>query len=169
MSEIMTGVSSRKRKTAGVKRMKRQSLRIDLTPMVDLGFLLITFFIFTTSMSEAKVKEIVMPDDNHKIDMPVAQSGVLTIIPFSSSLVYYYEGEPDKIGANFHKSTMDEIRRVIINKKRFTPQEKMFVIIKPAIVSTYKEVVDILDEMVINDIKRYALTEITSEEESMVK
>ena len=168
MSEIMTGESSRKRKTAGVKRMKRQSLRIDLTPMVDLGFLLITFFIFTTSMSEAKAKDIIMPDDNHKIDMPVPQSGALTIMPFSNNLVYYYEGVLNKDGANFHQSSMDQIRSVIINKKRITSPLNLFVIIKPAKVCTYKEVVGILDEMAINDVKRYALAEITNEEEKMV-
>jgi len=63
MAEIDTSGGGKK-KGPGVKKGKKLSTRIDLTPMVDLGFLLITFFIFTTTMSKPKTMDIKMPNDN---------------------------------------------------------------------------------------------------------
>jgi len=63
---------------------------------------------------------------------------------------------------------MKQIRDVIINKKRSTPEADLVIVIKPGAESTYRDVVDILDEMTINDIKRYALVDITDVESQLV-
>ena len=169
MAEITSGEIRNHRKTMGVKRMKKQTPRIDLTPMVDLGFLLITFFIFTTSMSQPKVMKVVLPDDTGDSPMPIKRSGALTLLPGSNDVVYYYEGCFQVNGINLHPCTIKGIRQIIMNKKNLTPAKNLFVTIKPAKVSSYQNLVDLLDEMTINDIKSYALADITVAEESMVK
>ena len=151
---------------AGVERVKKLSTRIDLTPMVDLGFLLITFFIFTTTMSQPTVMKLAMPDDRGNAT-PTKESSTLTLLPALRGTVYYYEGKPDN--ANFKVTTLKRLRDVIIDKKRRTAANDLFVIIKPANSSVYGDVVNVLDEMTINNVKRYALVDITEKEETLIQ
>src|SRR5690606_1124562 len=119
MAEMDTS-SSEGKKGPGVKKAKKLSTRVDMTPMVDLGFLLITFFIFTASMSEPKALKLNMPkktDDQTK-EMEVSKSGMLTVLLGKDGTVFYYEGELKPDGSNFSRSSIKEIRQVIINKKQ---------------------------------------------------
>ena len=164
MAEISTTRENGNRKTSGVQKLKKQSTRVDLTPMVDLGFLLITFFIFTTSVSQPTAMWLPLPNDSD-IDnqMPTKENGTITLLLGDNHSVYYYEGQLTPV-SSFKNSTIKEIREVIINKKKATAEEDLFVILKPGKESTYNDVVDILDEMTINDVKRYALVDITDAE-----
>lgn len=171
MAEMDTSGGGGHKKGPGVKKAKKASTRVDLTPMVDLGFLLITFFIFTTTMSQPTAMNLFLPKDTDKPEEQnkAKESGALTLLLGSDNRVYYYEGTLDPNGANFKSSTMKQIREIIIGKKRSTNAEDLVIVIKPGQESTYKNVVDILDEMTINDIKRYALVDISEGEESLVK
>src|SRR5476651_1177104 len=93
MAELDTSGGGHK-KGPGVKKGKKLSTRIDLTPMVDLGFLLITFFMYTTTMSKPKTMEINMPyKDPHIIDSTkVKASTALTVLLSKNHRIYYYEG-----------------------------------------------------------------------------
>ncbi len=166
MSELSSTLSNSRRNRIGVKRMVKKAISIDLTPMVDLGFLLITFFIYTTSLSQPKSKNLVMPDDSKRISMPVSKDGVLTLLPGRNGQVFYYEGLLDK---NIHKSQVALIRQVILNKRKSVPPNKFFIIIKPSFQSTYKDLIEVLDEMEINDVKRYAIAEINNMEQELMK
>src|SRR5215510_13346129 len=83
------------KKGPGVKKAKRLSTRVDMTPMVDLGFLLITFFIFTTTMSSPKALNLNMPKDTKKDEElnKAKESGALTIMLGKNNAVFFYEGQ----------------------------------------------------------------------------
>jgi len=156
------------KKGPGVKKAKKLSTKVDMTPMVDLGFLLITFFIFTTTVAQPTAMKLFMPKD---VDKPedqnkVKESGAFTIMLGKEDQVYYYEGlDPTKLQAIGFKG----IRDAILNKKKSTNPEDLVVIIKPTEDATYKNTVDILDEMTIAEIKRYALVDISSDEYQLIK
>jgi len=155
------------KKGPGVKKAKKLSTTVDMTPMVDLGFLLITFFIFTTTMAQPTAMNLFMPKD---VDKPeeqnkVKESGAFTIMLGKQDVVYYYEGlDPLQIKTATFKTIRDEI----IRKKQSTNVEDLVVIIKPTIDATYKNTVDILDEMTINAIKRYAMVDISPQEYQLI-
>jgi biopolymer transport protein ExbD len=174
MAEMDTS-GGHKKKGPGVKKAKKLSTRVDLTPMVDLGFLLITFFIFTTTMSEATAMRLFLPKDADKPkDQNLAkESGALTILLGKDDNVFYYEGILDKSASNWKSSNFssgeDGIRAEIIRKKATTNDKDFVVVIKPSEECTYKNVVDILDEMSINVAKRYALVDISPVEFNLIK
>jgi biopolymer transport protein ExbD len=171
MAEMDTSGGGHK-KGPGVKKGKKLSTRVDLTPMVDLGFLLITFFIFTTTMSQATAMRLFLPKDADKPEdqNKAKQSGVITILLGRDNNVFYYEGELDNSASNFKSSNFKDIRGVLIDKKSRVRDIKDFVvIIKPSDECTYKNVVDILDEMTINVCSKYALVDITDIETLLVK
>ena len=195
MASIDTGGDSGgHKKGPGVKKAKKLSTNVDMTPMVDLGFLLITFFIFTATMSTPSTMRLTMPkDDNKEEDLTeVKQSGALTIMMGKDNQIFYYEGQLAADGANFKSSTYKDIRQVILDKKKAviaahrhdTGCEKIWeknngdrnsckdkdlvVVIKPNDEASYKNSVDVLDEMAINDIKRFAMIDITPQENQFV-
>jgi biopolymer transport protein ExbD len=168
MASIDTGGDNGHKKGPGVKKAKRLSTTLDMTPMVDLGFLLITFFIFTTTMAQPTAMNLFMPKD---VDKPedqnkVKESGAFTIMFGKKDVVYYYEGlDPTKIQTATFKTIRDEI----IRKKQSTNPEDLVIIIKPTEDATYKNTVDILDEMTISEIKRYAMVDISPVEIELVR
>lgn len=171
MAEMDTSGGGGHKKGPGVKKGKKQSTRVDLTPMVDLGFLLITFFIFTTTMSSPTAMKLFMPKDADKPEdqNKAKESGALTILLGKDNNVFYYEGILDPAGANFKSSNFKEIRDVIINKKKSTNSEDFVIVIKPSDECKYKNVIDIMDEMPINEVKRYALVDISEGETQLIK
>jgi biopolymer transport protein ExbD len=194
MASIDTGGGDSHKKGPGVKKAKKLSTRVDMTPMVDLGFLLITFFIFTATMSSPTTMDLNMPKDSDKKEdeTKVKQSGALTIMLGKKDKVYYYEGELAPDGSNFKSTDFGGIRNVIIKKKKDVIasyrtnadceakakakgkpisdcyDEDFVVVIKPTPDATYKNTVDILDEMTINMVKRFAMVKITDVEKGLV-
>ncbi|ULQ58335.1 biopolymer transporter ExbD [Flavihumibacter rivuli] len=170
MAEMDTSSGGGHKKGPGVKKGKKLSTRVDLTPMVDLGFLLITFFIFTTTMSQPTAMRLFLPKDTEKPEEQnkVKASGALTLLLAKNDNIFYYEGELLPDGSNFKSTTFKEVRDVILNKKKSTNPDDFVVVIKPNKESTYKNTVDMLDEMTINDVKRYALVDISPVEEQLI-
>ncbi len=163
-------------KGKGGVKSKKMSTNVDLTPMVDLAFLLITFFMLTTTLQKPQTLQINLPKDiKDEKDRPeVKESKVLTIIPTKDNNVVYYEGitEPTFLNTNYGK---DGIRKIILDKQQKVALEhgskdETIVLIKPDSMSTYKNMVDILDEMSITGVKIYAMADITDiENESVAK
>jgi biopolymer transport protein ExbD len=164
------GGDSGHKKGPGVKKAKRMSTRIDMTPLVDLGFLLITFFIFTTTMSTPSTMDLFMPKDTKQDEElnKAKESGALTIMMGKDNHLYYYEGKLAPDASNFTSSNFKEIRDVIIKKKKNTPIEDLVVVLKPNEEATYKNTVDMLDEMTINQVKRFSLVDISEVENGLI-
>lgn len=196
MASIDTGGGDSHKKGPGVKKAKKLSTRVDMTPMVDLGFLLITFFIFTATMSSPVGMDLNMPKDTNKDDeqTKAKQSGALTVMLGKDNNVYYYEGELAPDGSNFKQTTFKGIRDEIIRKKKAViaaytgnaaceekarekgkdprkscEDEDFIVVIKPTANATYKNTVDILDEMTINNVRRFAMVKIADTEKELVE
>lgn len=167
MAELNQSTTTRHKKVAGVRKSKKLSTRVDLTPMVDLGFLLITFFIFTTTISQPTVLGLKLPKDvPDDIRQKQPESGVLTILLAAREGVYYYEGNRPY---TMQASTLGNIRSVILTKKTSTKPSDFMVILKPSPEANFKNTINILDEMNINDVKRYAMVDISADEYKLMK
>ena len=113
MAELDTSGGGHK-KGPGVKKSKKQSTRVDLTPMVDLGFLLITFFVFTTTMSQSTAMNMNEPKDDSTQQLKVKNSGAMTVLLGKNDQVYYYFGqlEADKLSEQFKSTSFKDIRKL---------------------------------------------------------
>lgn len=145
------------------KRKKAQPL-IDMTPMVDLGFLLITFFIFTSALSEPGKTDLLMPKEGKPID--VKESHALTARLMGNGKVLAYEGRyVDALKQNkLVKTTLDVqtgLGALIRQKQRSmgAHRTRIFYIIEPTESASYSDVVNALDEAAINAIQHYAIVD----------
>ena len=172
MAEIDTSGGGHK-KGPGVKKSKKLSTRVDLTPMVDLGFLLITFFVFTTTMSQATAMNMNEPKDDPDQQLKVKNSGAMTILLGKGNQVYYYFGqlEADKLSEEFKSTNFKDVRKLIVDKKKSTPIDDLMYIIKSDSTSTFANSIDILDEMSICAIPpgHYAEVDITPAEQELIR
>jgi biopolymer transport protein ExbD len=158
----------------GKVRSKKQSTRIDLTAMVDLAFLLITFFIMTTTLAKPKAMDLVMPDKDEKTkdQLPIAASRSLTLLLGSDDKLEWYLGEPGKSAPEVISYGKDGLRKLLIEKGKEV-QEKtgkaMFVVIKASDKSKYKNMVSVLDEIAITNIQMYGIVDILPSEVELLK
>lgn len=104
-------------------------------------------------------------DPNHKDSMNVKESGALTLLLGKENLIYFYF---KKDPASMQVTSYKQIRDIILEKRRNTALDDLFIIIKPGEEATYKNAVDILDEMNINDIPRYAMVHLSDQERDII-
>ncbi|HNP23107.1 MAG TPA: biopolymer transporter ExbD [Panacibacter sp.] len=168
MAEIQSNDGPKK---PGVHKSKKLSTRVDLTPMVDLGFLLITFFVFTTSITKPTAMKILMPADGG--DSKTSAGKTINLLLAKDNIVFYYNG--DSLN-NIHQTDFSAIGlRAVINEKKkavaafYGNANETVVLIKPLEQSNYRNVVDALDEMQINQVNRYILMDAGKEELAMLE
>lgn len=149
--------------------------RIDMTPMVDLGFLLIAFFIFTTTLTDPKTLRLIMPDDTGPAT-ELKEGKVLTVLLDDAHAVYAYEGKFEHAlkNNNIRTSSYDEsegIGKMIRDKQALLQlndekegRDGLVLLIKPASGASYKNVIDALDETTINGVKKYMVVDPAIEE-----
>ncbi|MFN8278013.1 MAG: biopolymer transporter ExbD [Chitinophagales bacterium] len=169
MADFEAGDGGGHGKGEGKIRSKKMSTRVDLTPMVDLAFLLISFFMLTTTLNKPKAMQLNMPkkDDVNKEKTDVRECQVLNILLDSMDVIWYYEGLQV---AGLQKTTFagdDGIRKQILRKQKMVVKEcgvnkegkprDLIVLIKMLKGSKYRNMVDILDEMDITQTKIYAI------------
>jgi biopolymer transport protein ExbD len=166
MAEIQQGGGGGKK--GGKVRAKKMSTKIDMTPMVDLAFLLLTFFMLTTTFSKPQTMEITMPEKPKEEDkLPeVNEKKVVTVILGANDKIYWYRGITDP-KVEVTDFSANGIRKVLL--KQIAEIPGMILLIKPGDDSRYKNMVDILDEMNITNMQRYALVKITDTDKELVK
>jgi biopolymer transport protein ExbD len=162
MAEVDTGGK-------GGGKTKKVSTKIDMTPMVDLAFLLITFFMLATTFSKPKTMEVNMPDKpKDKEDKPpeLKESNAFTILLGEFHKIYYYSGikEPEVEVTGFDAN--NGIRKKLFEKKA---NPDLVVIIKASEKAKYSDLVDILDEMAITGIKRYAIVDFSPDDQALME
>jgi len=205
MAEIIANEGGHGKKK-GKARAKKHGTHIDMTPMVDLACLLLTFFMLTTAFSKPKVMEIVLPNKPKEGEKPpeIDKKRALNIILIEGDKVLWYTGiaDPKEMPTlNETDFSKDGIRKVLLhrNKDLFLEIENMneavtkgtlvlpmdtvaarrkkmmtndkkgpVVLIKAADKVKYKNIVDIIDEMAICNVARYALVDINTLEKKMV-
>lgn len=160
----------------GKVRSKKVSTRVDLTAMVDLAFLLITFFMLTTTLNKPKAMDLAMPDKTVKTNqLPVAATRSMTILLGSNNKVEWYMGEAGKSAPTVDNFGKDGLRKALIeNGKKVmethaAPNNFMIVLIKPSDKSNYENLVAALDEMSITNVQSYAIVDITPMEVDELK
>ncbi|MDF7814597.1 biopolymer transporter ExbD [Hymenobacter sp. YC55] len=156
----------------GKKRAKKMSTRIDMTPMVDLAFLLLTFFILTASFNKPNVMQLTLPvkEKNPDEQTVLKASDAFTIVMSENDKLYYYEGLLDndvKPELKLSNYSADGIRKVLLARQRQNP--KTVILIKPDEKSKYKNMVDILDEMNITNQTKYALVPASKADLDLIK
>jgi biopolymer transport protein ExbD len=171
MAEIQT--TTAKKHTN--KKVIKKSTRVDLTPMVDLGFLLLTFFVFTTAMTKPTAMNLITPNDKD-ISMPIkiCETCALTVMLDDNDKIFYYEGMPENNPVVKETAfTTDGIRKVLLQKLAAVKATKgtaddMVLIIKPGAASAFKNFVDMVDEVTINNIKHYFIDEVNETDKKLL-
>lgn len=147
--------------------------RVDLTPMVDLAFLLITFFMLTTSLNKPQAMDVAMPDASDPIQLtPFSDKRTMTVLLGANNTIVWYWGSLDQPieGPQMTGHGGLGIRSEILDKKNKIAKEQgdvskgLMVIIRPSDQSHYSDLVSILDEMKINKVKQYMMGEISEDE-----
>ena len=170
MAELDTSGGGKKK--GGKVRSKKHSARVDMTPMVDLMFLLITFFMLTTTLAKPQAMDLSMPDkDDTKPDeqFDVADTRTMTILLGTNDRVEWYIGLVDKpiTAPQVDNYGKNGIRKAILEKSKEVKAKYakgLIVLIKASSKANYKNLVDILDEMKITNVGQYAIVDITEPE-----
>ena len=165
MAEISQGGGGGHKK-GGRVRAKKQSTKIDMTPMVDLAFMLLTFFILTTTFNKPKTMEVVMPDkvENPDDQTKINEKDILNLVLAENDKIFWWVGlEPPVSTTNYSK---DGVRKLLLEQTRANP--KLMILIKPTGESRFENMVNILDEMDITNTQRYAIVEYTPDDTAII-
>jgi biopolymer transport protein ExbD len=130
------------------KKMRRLGVRLDMTPMVDVAFLLLTFFMLTTSMSRPQTMEINLPPSDTKVE--VAQSNLLTLLVKEDGSIFWNMGEDSPQKVEYKK-----LRPLMVQQLQSNP--KLITLIKVDRKGKYHMIVDIMDELNLANITRFSI------------
>jgi len=160
--------SSQERNSTQKYSFGRKDINIDMTPMTDLAFLLLTFFMLTTTLSKLQTMEIVMPvpATEEEQEQAVKESKALTLVLGEEDKIYWYQGITD---AQVDTTSYGEmgLRKLLTEKQ--TEISDLVVLIKPLDDSHFENLVDVLDEMQLSRAQRYAIVDVSDEDQQLIK
>jgi biopolymer transport protein ExbD len=130
------------------KKKRRLGIRIDMTPMVDVAFLLLTFFMLTTTFSKPQTMEINLPPGESKVE--VAESNLLTLRIMDDGSIFWNIGvEPPK------KIEFKDLHGLLVERSQSNP--KLITLVKVDRKAKYKQMVDVMDELQVSNVTRFSL------------
>ncbi len=153
-------------------RSKKKALRVDLTAMVDLAFLLITFFILTTTLQKPKTMDLTMTVDGP--EAPIASSRTMTVLIGTDNKASWYIGEAGKptMGPSVVALDKRDMRKVLLEQSTRIKREQgkeMIVLVKPSDQSIYENVVGVMDELNITNNNIRAIADISPADLAILK
>ncbi|MBI5645974.1 MAG: biopolymer transporter ExbD [Ignavibacteriae bacterium] len=148
-------------KRGGKKKKHRINIRVDMTPMVDVAFLLLTFFMLTTVFSKPQTMEINLPPDA-ETKVEVAESNLLTLRVDTDGVIWFNTGTDE-----VKKVEFKNLRALLVERIRANP--KLITLIKVDRDGKYTMMVDIMDELNLANITRFTLAPMLPEDKEMIK
>jgi len=158
----------------GKSKAGLHTVKIDMTPMVDLGFLLITFFIFTTSITQPTITKLNMPKADPGGITNIYEKTLVTAI-LDKEKIIVYEGDFQKaLAQNRLLQTNYDVKsglgKFIRQKQKalqaINRKDELMVVLKPLPSASYQDVINALDEMTINRVLRYGIVDVSANEKS---
>ncbi len=142
------------------KMKRRIGIRIDMTPMVDVAFLLLTFFMLTTAFSKPQSMEINLPPSETKVE--VAESNLLTLRVNELGRIFW------NIGIEAPKEIQfAELRKFLTQKNQENP--KLITLVKVDRKSKYHVMVDVMDELNLANVTRFSLAPMTDADKKEIE
>lgn len=149
----------------GKIRSVRHSTRMDMTPMVDLAFLLLTFFILTATLTKSHEMPLTMHEQpkDPTTQKKVNENDVLHITLAARDKVYWWIGNDTPTLTDY---TRQGLRKVLLEKRQSNP--RLFILIKPGEHSRYENIIDLLDELQIANMENYSIVDLKKDDEAKV-
>ncbi len=138
------------------KKKRRLGVRIDMTPMVDVAFLLLTFFMLTTAFSRPQAMEINLPPSDTKVE--VAETNLMTLRVIPDGSIYWNIGNkpPQKV-------EWSDFRKLIVNSNKDNP--RLITLIKVSRKAKYQDMINIIDELNVDNVTRFSLAPMTPQDD----
>ncbi len=170
MANVDLGSTKSAGKKGGKKRKakKRIAVRLDMTPMVDVVMLLITFFMLTTVLTTPQTMEINIPPDESTVE--VAESSLLTLRVTAEGAIYWNMGieEPQLVElASAADSTIRKLRPLLEERNRSNP--KLITLVKVEREGTFEMMVNVMDELNLANINRFSFAPFTPNDKERIK
>jgi len=144
------------------KKKRRVGVRIDMTPMVDVVLLLLTFFMLTTAFMKPQAMEINLPPDS-KISVEVPESSLLTLRVAKDFTIYWSIGSDPKL----EKIKFADLRSFLVDRNKSNP--KLITLLKVDREATFKNMVDIMDTIVNTaKVERFSITPMTDADKKLI-
>lgn len=148
-----------KKKGFGLHRPKRVGIKIDMTPMVDIAFLLLIFFMVSTVFRQPQAMEITLPPKDAKVE--VAQSNVMTLFVDKDGRIFYRMSDEPLTGV-----TMKELNRLFVDAVKLNPD--LVLLVKVSRKSRYENMVDMMDELEFANMSKFSVVPMTPEDDTLV-
>jgi len=134
------------------KKKRRIGIRLDMTPLVDIAFLLLTFFMLTTVFSAPQTMEIALPPQNTKVE--VAESNLLTLRVMENGSIYWNLGveTPQKV-------EFKDLHKLLVDRNAANP--RLINVVKVDRKAKYHDMVDMMDELQLSNVGRFSLAPMT--------
>jgi len=166
MADVDLSQSKGKQKHGGKRKKKRVGVRIDMTPMVDVAFLLLTFFMLTTTMNKPQTMEINLPPGGQTAE--VAESNLLTLRVTDDFRIFWNIGtsKPVAVDGSDKKAKLIALGKLL--KEQNSANPKLITLVKVDGKAKYIDMVDVMDELNLNNINRFSLAPMVEDDKKIL-